>query len=203
MSADAPEEVAELLNTDKDRALNLLLNDDAVEHKPTSYKIQLPKITKKVDVCFREMKLTDLKSVKALNEQTLPENYPESFWQQKFATAKGYSFVATYANQIIGYVFACDDKSLNMLYIMSFAVAEVFRRHGVGKELINRVILCDRNIILHVRESNQAVKFYTSCGFNETSIIEKYYSKPEENAVEMFLLKGSKPKINKFIKCVV
>lgn len=196
-TADPVKLIKEALNTvELTEEVNKFIN----RHKNL---IQLPAKMGKVKVEFRSMKLTDLKAVKSLNEDNLPENYHESVWQEKYANGKDTSFVAIFAGQVVGYIVSYPLES--GLYIMSLAVDKNFRRHGVGKELIHRLVNLNKNITLHVRKSNKtAKKFYKHRSFTKMEEVEGYYTSPPENGIRMVrLANGTKQPISKYITCVV
>ena len=132
-------------------------------------------------VVIRPAKFGDINQIMAVNARNLPENYSEGFWRATFAEGggKSRSFVATYASDIVGYIF-CDSES-----IVSFAIDEAFRRLGVGRQLMHHCLNAQTGPIhLHVRVDNEsAIALYTSVGFTATNVIEGYYS--YGNALEM------------------
>jgi ribosomal-protein-alanine N-acetyltransferase len=71
--------------------------------------------------------------------------------------------------------------------VLNLAVAPLFRRRGIARELLKPLLnLGDNRIYLEVRESNQAARmFYKSMGFQEVSIRKQYYESPTETAIVM------------------
>lgn len=69
----------------------------------------------------------------------------------------------------------------NTVRIMLFAVSQEYRNRGIGQEILNRFRMISmmsgvRNIILEVRENNEAAKrFYRRNGFKEAGIIQNFY----------------------------
>ncbi len=60
--------------------------------------------------------------------------------------------------------------------IENIAVAEAYRRRGVGKALINALKPMCENIFLLVKETNEgAVSFYTALGFSAVGVRKGYY----------------------------
>ena len=78
-------------------------------------------------------------------------------------------------------------------YIANVAVAEEFRRCGVGAALIDALIKRSRErelafITLEVRESNAAARgLYRKFGFIDVGRRKNYYFKPTEDAILMTL----------------
>ena len=75
--------------------------------------------------------------------------------------------------------------------IHNFAVAESFRRQGIGALLLETVLVycrenCLENIYLEVRASNKdAISIYKKYGFEKIGIRKNYYKSPREDAVIM------------------
>ncbi|CAM9444772.1 unnamed protein product [Sphacelaria rigidula] len=72
------------------------------------------------------------------------------------------------------------------LYIMTLGVLAPWRRRGVGKQLLLRILSnlarypSVGEVYLHVQTSNhEAVKFYEAHGFNVEETIENYYMRIE------------------------
>ena len=71
--------------------------------------------------------------------------------------------------------------------VLNLAVAERFRRRGIGRALMRSFLEGFRGTVyLEVRESNRAARtFYKSLGFQEITIRPGYYKAPEEAAIVM------------------
>lgn len=132
-------------------------------------------------VVIRPTKFSDIPQLMKLNQETLPENYTQEFWSQKFYEGKSHSFVAVHGGEVIGYAF-CDKELL-----ISFALNEKFRNKGIGKQLLYHCLnTFTTPVSLHVRVSNEvALKLYKSVGFKEDKKIDGYYVNPVEDAFEM------------------
>lgn len=134
-----------------------------------------------VKIIIRNAKFMDLKCMDAVNKKNLTENYSMDYWIETFNIngGKKHSFVACFANEIIGYILANDTT------IISFAINEPFRKFGIGKQLLSHCIntfQCD--ILLHVRKTNDIARnLYKSFDFVDNNLIEGYYI--NEDAYEM------------------
>lgn len=90
-------------------------------------------------------------------------------------------------NQIIGYGGV--QTVLDEGYITNIAVLENYRKSGVGKKIMSRLIeyANDKNLSflsLEVRVSNTpAIKLYKSFGFLEAGIRRNFYTLPKEDAI--------------------
>lgn len=160
---------------------------------------------KSIKVEIRQIKQSDIIEIQAVNESSLPENYPKHYWVDLFQKCKPHSFVAVGDGRILGYIYC------NSEIIVSFAVEEKHRNKGLGKHLMQHCLTSlgglkssndikqkletnqesfklDKSLKLHVRVSNPAVRFYKQFGFtgdNEASIDKKYYQNDGEDAYIM------------------
>ncbi len=79
----------------------------------------------------------------------------------------------------------------NRLHILNFAVAGAFQRHGVGRQmvekLINKLSPQRRNrILLEVRETNLAAQlFFRDLGFRAVAVLRDFYDDTTEDAYLM------------------
>jgi [ribosomal protein S18]-alanine N-acetyltransferase len=92
---------------------------------------------------------------------------------------------------IMGYVVA--RETAGELHINNFAVRDIYRRRGIGRTLLERVLHEARRrkantAFLEVRSSNfPAQSLYERCGFKAIARRPNYYSEPPEDAVVMSL----------------
>ena len=96
-------------------------------------------------------------------------------------------YVAELNGEAAGYI------GFNMVldegYIANIAVKEKFRRQGVGRKLLQKVIeTAVKNnlsfVSLEVRESNiPAIGLYKEFGFTQQGIRKNYYRNPQENGL--------------------
>lgn len=97
--------------------------------------------------------------------------------------------VALKVEKVVGYVGMHNICSCG--YLTNIAVLPEYRRLGIAKELLRRIISLGENedmefISLEVRESNLvAINLYESLGFKEVGMRRNFYSKPTENAIIM------------------
>lgn len=81
------------------------------------------------------------------------------------------------------------------IYIHAFCVAVNFRRRGIGKKLLKRVISDhkDQDIYLHVLASNQsAIELYKAYGFRIVGDVEPGFSIPPEKRPDVYYMKRSR-----------
>jgi ribosomal-protein-alanine N-acetyltransferase len=93
--------------------------------------------------------------------------------------------------RIAGYIVA--RETAGELHINNVAVREQYRRRGIGRALLGRVVIEARNLgvttaFLEVRSGNTAARaLYEQCGFKAIARRSNYYSDPQEDAVVMSL----------------
>lgn len=79
------------------------------------------------------------------------------------------TLVAFQGERVVGFARAlCDDVSNG--YIGTVAVAEDFRGHGIGRELVERLIGEDTNITWVLRAGRGSREFWEKMGFTASNI---------------------------------
>ena len=137
------------------------------------------------------MTLADLDAVMAIERTSFAYPWSSRFFQQEFEVECARSILAEMNGVIVGYVlFWLLPESVD---IHNLAVSRDYRRRGVGRILLHKVIVeaiwqsCAR-VTLEVRKSNLAAqKLYESAGFVATGVRKGYYSDDGEDAVTMSL----------------
>ena len=129
------------------------------------------------------MKLTDISQCIEVNCEMLTENYERDFWMETFNKGKLISFVALWANKVIGYILCFPGM------VVSFAVLTKYQGHGIGTALMKCVLSTHSgDITLNARVSNHlAVKLYQRLGFSIVNRVPNYYHSGtgHEDAYEM------------------
>jgi ribosomal-protein-alanine N-acetyltransferase len=101
----------------------------------------------------------------------LSKKWPEGFLMAKLG------------EEIVGY--AIGEKSKDSGLIVSVAVKKEWRRRGIGRKLIEKLLENFKKegmkiVFLHVREENRdAINFYQALGFKIIELVENYYSNGE------------------------
>ena len=97
--------------------------------------------------------------------------------------------VAELDHEIVG--FMIDELHQSMLRILNFAVAPKYRRQGVGRQMVQRLVdklsqQRRREIVLEVRETNLSAQlFFSSCEFRALSVLRNHYDDTLEDAYYM------------------
>ena len=111
------------------------------------------------------------------------ETFPKEYFLEVFKKWPEGFLVAKINKEIVGY--AIGEKNENSGLIISVAVKKEWRRRGIGKKLIEKLLENFKKegikkIFLHVREENkEAINFYQALGFRIIELIGNYYSSGE------------------------
>lgn len=133
---------------------------------------------------------TDLSTIIALNEMSMPEQYLPAFWTHHLNQFGDMFFVAKLGEEVIGYVM-CREEVINRIrcgLVISIAVDPRHRKQEVGSKLMYEAhrAMRERNIpmaALQVRKSNEAaIKMYEKLGYSINLKIPQYYKNPSEDA---------------------
>eukprot|EP01062_Namystynia_karyoxenos_P071553 TRINITY_DN67127_c0_g1_i1.p1 TRINITY_DN67127_c0_g1~~TRINITY_DN67127_c0_g1_i1.p1 ORF type:complete len:206 (+),score=66.86 TRINITY_DN67127_c0_g1_i1:92-709(+) len=149
--------------------------------------------------------------VRLLHKATLPVQYEDPFYNQLYDAAREYSWLAHFADVLVGDCCArvepvrapdaasSDPPAARRLYIMTLGVLEPYRGRGIGAHLLRRVMLGAYNsgsidhIALHVQTTNEkALAFYAQFGFEQKGKVADYYAKLEDR--DAFLLERAVPR---------
>ena len=97
--------------------------------------------------------------------------------------------VAEYDEQVVGFMIY--ELHRTRLHVLNFAVADDFRRHGVGRQMVDKLATKlspqrRTRVLLEVRETNlEAQLFFKSLGFRAVSVLRNYYDDSPEDAYLM------------------
>jgi len=140
------------------------------------------------------MEISDLKKILKIERQSFSTSWTfNAFIYELLVNEKATYYTFKLNDQIIAYVgyWLFEDE----IHITNLAVAPIFRKKGIGTQLIEFVIekskeLSIQRMSLEVRITNtEAIELYKKIGFNKGKILKKYYK--TEDGIEMFLsLKG-------------
>lgn len=95
------------------------------------------------------------------------------------------------SSKLAGYIVA--RMGADELHINNVAVREEYRRSGIGRRLLNRILDEGKRsgvsaAFLELRAGNDAaLALYETCGFRVTARRQRYYSDPVEDALVMII----------------
>jgi len=128
---------------------------------------------------------SDLDAVSGLEKLCFKDPYPPYFISQ-LAEANPETFLVAITNEaLVGY--AVVDRWSGYNHLISIAVHPDSRRRGIGRRLLAALeerLEKGRLVRLEARKSNlPAIELYRGQGFQETGVIEAYYSDGEDAVV--------------------
>lgn len=139
---------------------------------------------------LRRMEPEDVKQVAAIEEKNFSVPWSEESFLDSLALEHTIFVVAEEEGEIAGYCGMY--TSFQEGEIVTVAVAEKYRRQGVGSKILQFLFFesLKQNItsfFLEVRESNEAaIGLYECFGFQPIGLRKNFYEKPRENAVVMW-----------------
>ena len=143
---------------------------------------------------IRQFEPSDMKAVIAINRTSLPENYPDQFFLGlHYHAPKGF-LVAIEDGRIVGYIMCRIERGISSFgrfpvkkgHIVSIAVADECRHHGVGTKLIKAGMegmasYGAAEFFLEVRKANEAATgIYEKLGYDIKRILKGYYRDGED-----------------------
>ncbi|MGB8656769.1 MAG: ribosomal protein S18-alanine N-acetyltransferase [Candidatus Zixiibacteriota bacterium] len=140
-------------------------------------------------IIIRGLTPADLEEIAALEKSCFSDPWSKENFQEELQHQFTIPLVVEADQKIVGY--ACLWNVDGQMEIANFAVALDYRRKGIGRMMMERVILESVNrgcssVILSVRESNLSARnLYHEFGFAEISRRKRYYRLPVEDAIIM------------------
>ena len=150
-------------------------------------------------IIVRFVNIYDITDIIALNLETLPEHYSNSFFIELLMDSPETFLVAEHNKTIVGYIMCRIEYGFSTLkkiklsrkgHIVSFAVKEEYRNRTIGKTLVEQALIGMKSkkcseAYLEVRLNNlAAIKLYQSIDFTITATLENYY-RDGQNALLM------------------
>jgi [ribosomal protein S18]-alanine N-acetyltransferase len=146
-------------------------------------------------IVIRRCTRDELGIVMSINERTLPENYPQFFYESIIERFPESFLVAedTSNNQLAGYVMFRVERNLESglkfvkkAHLVSIAVLKEYQGNKIGEELLLEAMRCVKNygidmFVLEVRISNTvATSMYKKLKFIVEKTISEYYRDGED-----------------------
>jgi ribosomal-protein-alanine N-acetyltransferase len=136
----------------------------------------------------------DIPHIMRINQDTLPENYPEHFFREIHNRYSKAFFVVETEGTLLGYIMCRMEGGVSNFglrwvrrgHIVSVAVLPAYRRQGLATQLIQeatKALATEYNakeVILEVRITNlPAIKLYEKLGFQRIRTLSAYYRNGE------------------------
>jgi ribosomal-protein-alanine N-acetyltransferase len=138
---------------------------------------------------IRDMLENDLPAVLAIEQISFSTPYSKEYFLNELYKKHALVNVAIFERKVIGYL--CADYENHEAQILNLAIDPDFRRRGAATRLMTQAMRTLKKegcvfVYLVVRASNTgAQKFYERFGFKVEAIRKKYYSDPDEDALQM------------------
>lgn len=150
---------------------------------------------------YRPIRASDLDEIMVIERGCFVYPWSMRFFLEELRVQCARSVLAEVNGRILGYILFW--WVAGEVDIHNLAVRREFRRRGIGRSLLQRVIdearhQRARRVTLEVRRSNEpAQRLYESMGFLRTGVRRGYYSDDGEDALTMALelIPGERPKV--------
>ena len=142
-----------------------------------------------VRVHIRWMIRRDMPEVLAAEEESFEFPWSEEEFLRCLRQRNCIGMVAEHDERVVGFMIYELNKT--RIHVLNFAVARDFRRLGVGRQMISKLIakLSSQRrtrVTLEVRERNlPAQLFFRSSGFRAVSVLRNFYQDTPEDAYLM------------------
>lgn len=119
-----------------------------------------------------------------IQQETMPQPYPEHIWQTIFADTAAKAFGIVEENKLLAYAVGCVELQnfQPQGHVLSVAVRKTWQSKGLGKVVLQQLLdhfvaTKTRWCYLEVRDNNEAaILFYKRLGFVEQNTVRGYYT---------------------------
>lgn len=142
-----------------------------------------------VRVHIRWMIRRDMPDVLAMEGESFEFPWLEDDFIRCLRQRNCIGMVAEHEDQVVGFMIYELHKT--RIHVLNFAVADAYRRRGVGSQMIAKLaaklsVQRRSRIVLEVRETNLAAQiFFRENGFRAVSVLRSYYADTPEDAYLM------------------
>jgi [ribosomal protein S18]-alanine N-acetyltransferase len=144
---------------------------------------------REVSTEVRRLAYSDLPAVISIERRSFPAPWSLAMFVLELSKPSGICLAASAAGGLVGYLVC--SRYDRVWHLMNVAVAPEWRRRGVARHLISRLIEEGDGSLpftLEVRVSNrEAIAMYESLGFRSAGIRPRYYQDNGEDALIMWL----------------
>ena len=142
-----------------------------------------------VKIHIRWMIRRDMAEVIAIETESFEFPWSEDDFVRCLRQRNCIGMVAEMDDQVVGFMIY--ELHKNRLHILNFAVADRYRRLGIGTQMVSKLAgkLSDQRrnrILLEIRETNlPAQLFFRHSGFRAVSVLKEFYEDTPEDAYLM------------------
>lgn len=143
-----------------------------------------------MDFKIMPMILEDIKQAAEIERLSIAQPWSENAFTAELYNERAVMLSAKNidSGEVCGFIAA--SYVLDEVNINSIAVAEKYRKSGIGQALLNSLFEAVKgfavSIMLEVRQSNfPAISLYEKAGFEKVGMRKNFYENPSENAVLM------------------
>ena len=136
---------------------------------------------------IRSMEPQDVSQIADLEKVCFNDPWSENSIASELDNRLSLWLVAVEADRVIGYVGS--QTVLGETDMMNIAIHPDFRKQGIAKQLIHRLVQAlsekgSHSLMLEVRASNEPAKsLYGNLGFETVGVRKNYYRNPREDAL--------------------
>lgn len=162
--------------------------DDPLKLEP--FYLRLPDAIAKSlrdGILIRGATNSDLDRVVDIERISFPSPWSRFAFETELRRPRSRFFIAQVGDEVVGYIIAYHYEESS--HIVNIAVAPEYRRHGIGRRLLEKAIEEAKGdgldfIFLEVRASSlPAQRLYESIGFRRIKRVPNYYSRELEDAI--------------------
>jgi [ribosomal protein S18]-alanine N-acetyltransferase len=142
-----------------------------------------------IKIHIRWMIRRDMAEVIAIETESFEFPWSEDDFVRCLRQRNCIGMVAELDDQVVGFMIY--ELHKNRLHVLNFAVADRYRRLGIGSQMISKLAgkLSDQRrnrILLEIRETNlPAQLFFRQSGFRAVSVLKEFYEDTPEDAYLM------------------
>jgi ribosomal-protein-alanine N-acetyltransferase len=142
------------------------------------------------EITIERLQEKHLNSLMEIENECFNIPWTKEMFAEELSNEKAVYFVAVFKNNLVGYGgiwFVLDEGQ-----ITNIAVKNNFRRRGIGKKILQKLINTAKekkcfSMTLEVRISNHdAINLYKKEGFKEEGVRKKYYADNAEDGLIMW-----------------
>lgn len=145
------------------------------------------------EISIRRARQEDIGAIARIEAESFPDPWSAQVFAETLTYFPSTFFVAEHDGRVVGFIAGGLEDTGEEVYghICNLAVTPLYRKHGVGRMLVQRAerqfaINLAAGVQLEVRVSNlPAQQFYRHLGYRDVFLIDRYYANGEDAVVMM------------------